>query len=165
MLQQAPGPDPTDLFEQPSRWRVQVIDELGLRGDDRIAGATTSAAMPQLARPLVAALGRRPELVARPILDIGSGLGPLSRWLADHGCRWVVPIDPSAASSEGAHQLCGLRGVRAGATCVPVRDGAAGIAISNGAISLLLATRGIADLTAVRFAILETDGTLSFVTR
>lgn len=137
MLDQDPVPPTTDLFEQPSRWRVEVIDDLGLRGDDRIAGAATSAGMPQLMRPLVAVLGDRPDLMAGPVLDIGSGLGPLSRWLADRGCRHVVPIDPSATSCAGAHHLFGLRTLRGGATDLAIRDGATGIAISNGTISLV----------------------------
>ena len=65
----------TELFDDPSEWRTNVIDALGLEGEDRFAGASTSTAMPQLVDHLPDVLGTTAPGAG---LDIGGGLGPLS---------------------------------------------------------------------------------------
>lgn len=130
-----PGPDdPEELFDEPSQWRAGAVADLGLHGEDRCAGASTSVAMPEL-------VGRLAELVAlapRGVgVDIGGGLGSLSAWLRDRAGQPMVPIEPSLVSCRGARQLFGLEPVRAGATDLPVADEAASMAVLNGVVSLL----------------------------
>ena len=122
------------LFEDPSEWRTNVVLELGLDGDDRRAGASTSAAMPQLVDHL------REVLVTVPIgtgLDVGGGLGPLSSWINEATPHRMVPVDPSAAAASGARTLFGLDSVRADASALPFATSSCSVTILNGVISLL----------------------------
>lgn len=123
-----------DLFEDPSEWRTNVVVALGLDGEDRCAGASTSVAMPQLVDHLSDVLG---TTVPGTGLDIGGGLGPLSAWLALRTRHRLVPVDPSEASCRGAWQLFGLPGVRAGASTLPVATGSCSVTVLNGVVSLL----------------------------
>ncbi|MET0663677.1 MAG: methyltransferase domain-containing protein [Ilumatobacteraceae bacterium] len=123
-----------ELFEDPSEWRTRVVVDLGLDGEQRCAGASTSAAMPQLVDHLRDVLGS----VAPGIgLDIGGGLGPLSAWLVQRTHHRVVPVDPSEASCRGARRLFGLASVRADASALPFATASCSMTLLNGVVSLL----------------------------
>jgi len=124
----------TELFEDPSEWRTNVVVSLGLDGEERCAGAATSAAMPQLVDHLREVLSITAPGTG---LDVGGGLGPLSSWLMQHTHHRVVPVDPSEASCRGARMLFGLTSVRAGASTLPFATGSCSVTVLNGVISLL----------------------------
>jgi SAM-dependent methyltransferase len=126
--------DTSALFERPSEWRTDVIVALGLEGEQRCAGASTSSAMPQLIDHLLDALG---TIAPGPGLDIGGGLGPLSAWLTQRTLHRVVPVDPSDASCRGARTLFGLASVRADASALPVATASCSVTVLNGVVSLL----------------------------
>ena len=112
----------------------RVVVELGLDGEQRCAGASTSAAMPQLVDHLSDVLG---TVAPGTGLDIGGGLGPLSSWLAQRTHHRVVPVDPSEASCRGARRLFGLASVRAGASTLPFATASCSVTLLNGVVSLL----------------------------
>jgi len=124
----------TELFEDPSEWRTNVVVALGLSGEQRYAGAATSAAMPQLVHHLREVLRTTAPGTG---LDVGGGLGPLSAWLMQHTHHRIVPVDPSEASCQGARTLFGLASVRAGASALPFATGSCSVTVLNGVISLL----------------------------
>ena len=132
----------TELFDDPSEWRTNVIEALGLEGEDRFAGASTSTAMPQLVDHLPDVLGTTAPGAG---LDIGGGLGPLSAWLMQRTDHRVVPVDPSAASCRGARRLFGLASIRAGASTLPIATGSCSVTVLNGVISLLDDLRSAVD--------------------
>ena len=123
-----------ELFDDPSEWRTNVVVEQGLEGEERCAGASTSAAMPQLVDHLLDVLGTATPGTG---LDIGGGLGPLSEWLMQRTDHRVVPVDPSEASCRGARRLFGLASVRAGASTLPFATGSCSVTVLNGVVSLL----------------------------
>lgn len=123
-----------ELFEDPSEWRSNVVAAMALSGEQRCAGASTSAAMPQLVEQLCDVLTTTAPGTG---LDIGGGLGPLSSWLTQRTPHRVVPVDPSEASCRGARKLFGLASVMAGAATLPFATASCSVTVLNGVISLL----------------------------
>ena len=123
-----------ELFEDPSDWRTNAVLAMGLDGEQRCAGASTSAAMPQLVDHLCDVLATTAPGTG---LDIGGGLGPLSSWLMQRTQHRVVPVDPSSASCRGAQRLFGIASVMAGASTLPFATASCSVTVLNGVISLL----------------------------
>lgn len=126
--------DASELFDEPSAWREEAIRALGLDGEDRCAGASTSPAMPKLIEELADRLARCP---GGPAADIGGGLGPASWWLTARTGHRFVPVDPSATSCAGARRLFGLTAVQASSWALPFATGSFAAALLNGVVSLL----------------------------
>nr|MBA3604530.1 hypothetical protein [Acidimicrobiia bacterium] len=49
-----------DVFDRPSQWRADALRALGLRGEQRVAGAVTGAGYPDALAPIVAAVAADP---------------------------------------------------------------------------------------------------------
>lgn len=126
--------DASELFGDPSVWREAAIDSLGLVGEDRCAGASTSPAMPKLIDGLAERLAQLPD---GPAADIGGGLGPASWWLSRRTRHRFVSVDPSATSCAAAQRLFGVTAVRASSSALPFATGSLAATLLNGVVSLL----------------------------
>ena len=126
--------DVPELFDDPSAWREQAIVALGLDGEDRCAGASTSPAMPKLIEELAERLDRLP---VGPAADVGGGLGPASWWLTRRTRHRFVTIDASASSCAGARRLFGVAALRARSAALPVAPRSCSATLLNGVVSLL----------------------------
>ena len=109
--------DVTELFDEPSQWREAAIVELGLEGDDRCAGASTSPAMPKLIEEFADQLTRTP---VGPAVDVGGGLGPATSWLTRRTGHRFVTVDASATECAGAQRLFAVPTAQAISSALPV---------------------------------------------
>jgi SAM-dependent methyltransferase len=123
-----------ELFDDPSAWREEVINRLGLAGEDRGAGASTSPAMPRLIEDFADRLTHEPTGSAA---DVGGGLGPASWWLARRTGHRFVTVDASASACAGAQRLFGVPAVQAQSSTLPFASGSCGATLLNGIVSLL----------------------------
>lgn len=126
--------DASDLFDGPSAWRAELIEEAGLRGAARRAAASTGVAMPQLLEPLARCAESAP---AGPTLDVGGGLGPVSAWWRERTGRRSIVVDLTHTSCAAARRLFDVASVRARVEAIPFRDASASVVIANGVVSLL----------------------------
>jgi SAM-dependent methyltransferase len=133
--------DASDVFDEPSTWRVEAVLYLGLEGEARMAGAATGVAYPLSLDPIVNALdvgsGSR-------LCDVGAGLGGPAQWIARRTGASVVAVEQASAAAAGAHKLFpDLDTVRAHAVSLPFGAGGFDAVTLLGVVSL------VADLTAL----------------
>jgi|SRR6056297_2491141 len=136
-----PAPDTggvLELFDEPSRWRAEIITDFRLRGAERCAAASPTPGFPQLLDSLMEALADAPG----QWLDVGGGLGGVASWIERTTAHPVVVADASLASLRAAqHLFPTLDLVGSDAAALPVRDRAVSVAIVSGVISLLAEVR------------------------
>jgi SAM-dependent methyltransferase len=130
-----PDADVVELFEEPARWRADVIRRLHLAGDELVEAATPSPAFPQLLWFVSRAVGSAPP---GPVVDVGAGLGGLAHALRASTGRDAVALEPSAASCDEARRLFPeLPTARAAAAALPLAGGSVACAVLCGVVSLL----------------------------
>jgi SAM-dependent methyltransferase len=129
-----------DLFDRPAAMRLDAVDRLGLRGEERLAGLVTGAGYPDALAPIARALGG----VAGLLCDVGAGLGAASAHLAAVAGIPTVGVEPEAHTAGLARRAFpGLPMAAASADAVPFSTGACA------AVTLLGTTSLLADLDAV----------------
>ena len=125
---------PSDVFDLPTRWRAEAATDLGLSGDDLIAGLSPGAAFPAALRTMRHVL----PADVRVIVDVGAGAGGASEWLRAATGAMVIAVEPAAVAALTAMQsFAQLHVVRGRADAVPVRAGAADVVTWCGVMSLL----------------------------
>ena len=124
-----------EVFEEPMRWRVEVIRAMGLAGDELVEAASPSPAFPQLLWFVARAVEAAP---AGTVVDLGGGLGGLAHALHDRTGRPAVSLEASWACCDEARRLFpGLPTVRASASRLPLAPASVGVAVMSGVASLL----------------------------
>jgi ubiquinone/menaquinone biosynthesis C-methylase UbiE len=121
-------------FDEPSLWRLEAAQALGLHDDELIAAMTPGAAFPAVLRSVAAAL---PD-PCTVIVDIGAGSGGASEWIRRATGAAVYAIEPAAGSRAAA--VCAfpaLHVVGGTADRLPIRDAVADAAVVSGVMSLL----------------------------
>lgn len=128
--------EPVDeVFDAPSRWRARIVDDLGLTGDARCAGVSTSAAMPAVLEPALAAIRRAPDGI---VLDLGGGLGSTAAWLQTSSGRACIVVEPSFTSCRMVGEtFASLTAVCGDSAAVPVADAGSAVCVLNGVVSLV----------------------------
>lgn len=124
----------SELFDDPLWWRQAVVGLLGLEGEERCAGASTSIAMPQLIEGFAERLSNEPVGVA---LDVGGGLGPASAWLGERTGHRFMSLDLSPAACGGARRLFGVPSGQAVSSQLPIAAASCSAVLLNGVASLL----------------------------
>lgn len=130
-----PPDDTTGVFDDPARWRRDIIADFRLRSDERCAAASPSPGFPQLLESVVWALADAPE---GTWLDVGGGLGGTASWLERRHGKRVLVADAAFGSVSAAHELFPSLGVVAAeAAALPVRGRSVPVAVASGLVSLL----------------------------
>ena len=130
----------SDVFDQPSLWRIEASRALGLDRDELIAGMSPGPAFPAALRSVAAALPDDCQV----IVDIGAGAGGASEWLRRATDATVLAIEPAEGSRAAAvRAFPDLLVVAGNADAVPVCNAAADAVLISGVISLM------PDLTAL----------------
>lgn len=124
----------SELFGDPLRWRQVVVGLLGLEGEERCAGASTSIAMPQLIDGFAERLSNEPAGMA---LDVGGGLGPASSWLEERTGHRFTTLDCSSEACSGARRLFGVPSGQAMSCDLPIAAASCSAVLLNGIASLL----------------------------
>jgi SAM-dependent methyltransferase len=127
-------PGAPKIFDEPSLWRMEAADDLGLGADDLIAAMSPGPAFPAVLRSLAAALAGRPNV----IVDLGAGTGGVSEWLRVATGATVYAVEPADGARQVARrafpQLHVIEG-RANSTSLP--DHLADAVVMSGVISLM----------------------------
>src|SRR5215210_5227517 len=124
----------SDVFDQPSLWKIEASRALGLKGEDLIAAMSPGPAFPAALRSVASALP--PGCAA--IVDIGAGTGGASEWLRRVTGAAVFAIEPAEGSRAAAVRAFPELLVAGGsAEQLPLRDGVADAVIISGVISLM----------------------------
>lgn len=122
------------IFDEPSLWRIEAADDLGLGADDLIAAMSPGPAFPAVLRSLAAALATRPNV----IVDLGAGTGGVSEWLRVATGATVYAVEPADGARQVARRafpkLHVIEG-RANSTSLP--GGIADAVVMSGVISLM----------------------------
>lgn len=123
-----------EVFERAAQLRVAAVAQLGLCGEERIAGLITGAGYPDALDPVVDALAG----VTGPVADVGAGLGAASAYVAGRaGCR-VVAVEPEhGALAMAARLFPELPAVVGVAAALPLAPGSCGAVTYLGALSLV----------------------------
>lgn len=114
--------------------RLDVVDRLGLTGEERVAGLATGAGYPEALAPIVEALsGCRGTVV-----DVGAGLGAPATHLARTAGVSVTGVEPEARVARRAGSAFPEVTMIAGtAERIPIADDAAAAVTLLGAVSLI----------------------------
>jgi SAM-dependent methyltransferase len=124
----------SELFDQPARWRAEVIADV-IPPPLQAVAASAAPAFPQLMPILQRAASHAPPGVC---LDVGAGLGGISVLWSQASRRHVIAVEPGAGSSAGAGQLfADLTVVRASGVALPVRSGSVAAIAMVGVTSLV----------------------------
>jgi ubiquinone/menaquinone biosynthesis C-methylase UbiE len=122
------------VFDEPARWRADVIEQLRLRGAERCGAASPGPGYPQLLGTVISGLDESPP---GPWVDLGGGLGGVADWLQRHTRRDVIAFEPNPGSIDGARRLFPLLTlVRASAERVPLARGSVSGVVVSGVASL-----------------------------
>ena len=126
--------DGDDVFDVPAVMRLDVVNRLGLRGEDRVAGLSTGAGYPDSLDPIVDSLSGRDGLV----VDVGAGLGAAAAFMARASGSSVMGVEPEVRVARLARDAFPDVAMVAGtAACLPFADGAAAAVTLLGAVSLI----------------------------
>jgi precorrin-6B methylase 2 len=122
------------VFDQPSLWRIEAANALGLTDDDMIAVMSPGPAFPAVLHSLVAALAPRPNV----IIDLGAGTGGLSEWMRVSTGATVHAVEPENGARQTA-QLAfpHLRVIDALADSTSLPGGSADAVVISGLTSLM----------------------------
>jgi len=136
-----------DLFEGPAAMRLAVVEDLGLDGEERLAGLVSGAGYPEALDPIVAALVG----VTGPVLDVGAGLGAASVHLGRTAGVAVIGVEPEDGTSALARRAFpGLPMVSGEVGAIPVRASSCGGVTLLGTLSLVADLDGaLAELARV----------------
>lgn len=127
--------DVSTIFDEPSMWRADAAQSLGLRGLDLAAGVTPGASFPAVLRTITDHLHLGSDDM---IVDIGAGLGGASMWLQQRTGARVIAVEPSTGSRRAAAALFPALDMRAGdAGRTGLRSGIANLVTVLGVCSLL----------------------------
>lgn len=144
-----------EVFDEPARWRAEIITRFRLRGAERCAAASPCPGFPQILDSTVRALGSTPP---GPWLDVGGGLGGVASWIERTLGRTVVCLDPAFGSLRAASRLFPTVPVAmATGQHLPVRDRSIPVVLLCGVASLLDRLDGL--LAEVRRVLLA-DGSV-----
>jgi len=147
---------PDDPFDEPARWRAEIIRDLGIRGIERCAAACPDPGFPQLLDSMLGSLDASP---AGTWIDVGGGLGGVSDWLLRTSRRRVVMFEPTGGSCRAASSLFPLLPVvQSSAERLPVPDQAVSAAVACGVVSVL---DDFGDVLGECGRVLRTDGVLA----
>jgi SAM-dependent methyltransferase len=93
---------PAAIFDRPSVWRAEEILRSGLAGQDRMIAASPGPGFPLTLERLVTlthvASGQR-------VVDIGSGLGGATMWLAEASGADVTGVEPVRSCLKASRRL------------------------------------------------------------
>jgi precorrin-6B methylase 2 len=124
----------TDLFDEPSMWRIEAAQQLGLSDRELVAVMSPGPGFPAALRSLESALPASP----RVILDLGAGCGGVSEWLRASTEAVVYAVEPAAGARRVAHLAFPLlRVVEGTAERVPLPGGVADAVTISGVLSLM----------------------------
>ena len=122
------------VFDEPSLWRMEAADALGLRANELIAAMSPGPAFPAVLRSLEAALAARPTT----IVDLGAGTGGVSEWMRLSTGAAVYAVEPEDGARQAARRAFPrLNVVEERADSTPFADGTADAVIMSGVASLL----------------------------
>lgn len=123
-----------DVFDLPALMRLDVVNRLGLSGEERVAGLATGAGYPDSLDPIVDALSGR----AGVTVDVGAGLGAAAAFMARAGGATVKGVEPEvrvARLARGSFPDVAMVAGTAGS--LPFADHSAGAVTFLGAVSLI----------------------------
>ena len=129
------APAGVEPFEAMAGLRAQVIEDLGLSGEDRMAAAAEGAGYPGALVVLADALRRAH---CRTVADLGGGLGGASQWLAEQIGAMVTVVERSPASALAGRRLFPERPVIIGGVdAVPLATASVDAVTLLGVVSLV----------------------------
>lgn len=122
------------VFNEPSLWRMEAADALGLGAEELIAAMSPGPAFPAALCSLEAAFKTRPKV----IVDLGAGTGGVSEWMRVSTGATLYAVEPAEGARQVAQRafphLHVIEG-RADSTTLP--DGIADAVVMSGVSSLL----------------------------
>ncbi len=126
--------DGDEVFDLPALMRLDVVDRLGLSGDERVAGLATGAGYPDSLDPIVDALTGR----AGVVVDVGAGLGAVAAFIARATGAAVKGVEPEVRVARLAGDSFPEVAMVAGtAAFLPFADQSAAAVTFLGAVSLV----------------------------
>lgn len=122
------------VFDEPSLWRIEAAEALGLEADRLVAAMSPGPAFPAVLWSLEAAL----RASRRVIVDLGAGTGGVSEWMRVSTGATVYAVEPEEGACQAARrafpQLHVVKG-RAHSTSLP--GGSADAVVMSGVTSLM----------------------------
>lgn len=124
----------SDVFDEPSLWRVEASRALGISGDELIAAISPGPAFPAALRSLTSTLSADAQM----IVDLGAGAGGASEWVRQATNASVYAIEPADGARRAAARAFPHLMIIAGrADRVPLRDDIADAVMISGVVSLV----------------------------
>jgi precorrin-6B methylase 2 len=124
----------TQLFDEPSLWRVEAARQLGLADEALIAVMSPGPGFPAVLRSIESALPASPRVIA----DLGAGCGGVSEWMRVTTDAVVYAIEPAAGARQVARlAFPHLHVLEGNADQVPLPGGVADAVTVSGVLSLL----------------------------
>jgi SAM-dependent methyltransferase len=93
---------PVAIFDRPSVWRADEILRSGLSGQDRMIAASPGPGFPLTLERLVSLAQVGP---GQRVVDIGSGLGGATMWLAEASGAEVTGVEPVHSCRTASRRL------------------------------------------------------------
>lgn len=123
-----------DLFDRPARWRAEAVADLGLHGEERIAGLVTGAGYPDALVPIVDSFAGS----SGPLCDVGSGLGAAAAWVGQRSSATILAAEPEVHTADLARaNFPRLSVVTATAARLPLAAGSCSAVSLLGVVSLV----------------------------
>lgn len=121
------------IFDQPTLWRLEAAQALGLDDADLTAAVSPGPAFPPALRSLRASLAKAPTA----IVDLGAGGGGTSEWFRTETGVTVYAVEPApGARLAAALSFPHLRVLDGRADHTPLPDGIADVVMLCGVISV-----------------------------
>jgi SAM-dependent methyltransferase len=122
------------IFDQPSLWRLEAAQALGLDNTDLISAVSPGPSYPMALRSLAASFPPSPA----SIVDLGAGGGGTSEWFRTETGATVYAIEPAPGARLAATlSFPHLRVLEGRADRAPLPDGIADAVTLCGVLSLL----------------------------
>jgi SAM-dependent methyltransferase len=130
----SPRTELPEVFDQPSLWRIEAADALGLADNDMIAVMSPGPAFPAVLRSLEAALESHPNV----IIDLGAGTGGVSEWMRVSTGATVYAVEPETGARQAARlAFPQLHVVNGCADSASLPGGCADAVVMSGVTSLM----------------------------
>ena len=126
--------DGDDVFDMPAVMRLDVVNRLGLGGEERVAGLATGAGYPDSLDAIIDSLSGRRGLV----IDVGAGLGAAAAFIARTAGADVKGVEPEVRVAQLARDAFPDVAMVAGAAgSLPFATQSAAAVTFLGAVSLI----------------------------
>lgn len=131
-----------ELFDEPSRWRAEAAQAIGLQGEALLAGVSPGASCPAVLHSMANSIVGRSSLDGQGrldlIVDLGAGVGGISEWFRRRTHAAVVAVEPASGARDAATSLFPALTVRSGTAEASGLPGAiADAVLLSGVVSLI----------------------------